>query len=83
MHLLQNVFYKQAMWFIKNILILLFLTVAVSSFAQRKQIDSLKNVLPALKDSARINCLNALSNAYIWVKADSAKLLATQALKEA
>ncbi len=69
--------------FIKNILILLFLTVAVSSFAQKEQMDSLKNVLPALKDSARIDCLNALSNAYIWIDADSARSLATQVLKEA
>lgn len=71
------------MSFIKNILILLFLTVAISSFAQQKQIYSLKNVLPALKDSERIDCLNALSNAYIWVETDSARLLATQALEEA
>jgi len=72
------------MLFIKNVLILLFfLTVAVSSSAQREQIDSLKNVLPALKDSARIDCLNALSNAFIWFNTDSARLLATQVLKEA
>lgn len=72
------------MSFIKNILILLFsVTVTASSFAQREQIDSLENVLPALKDSARIDCLNALSNAYIWVNTDSSRLLATQALKVA
>ncbi len=72
------------MTFIKNILVLLlFLTVGIFSFAQREQIDSLKNVLPTLKDSARINCLSALSNTYIWIEADSARLLAIQALKEA
>ncbi|MEJ7683220.1 MAG: hypothetical protein WKG06_36260 [Segetibacter sp.] len=72
------------MSFIKNILILLFfLTVTVSSFAEREQIDSLKKVLPALKDSARIDCLSALSKAYIWVNTDSSRLLAAQALKAA
>jgi tetratricopeptide (TPR) repeat protein len=33
--------------------------------AQKEKIDSLKKVLPLLKDSARVDCLNALSNAYI------------------
>ena len=71
------------MSFIKIILIQLFLNVAISSFAQREKIDSLKNVLPALKDSERIDCLNAISHAYIWVETDSARLFATQALDEA
>ncbi len=70
--------------FIKNIFILVFfLLVAIFSFAQREKINSLKIVLPALKDSARIDCVNALSKAYVWVKTDSARLLAKQALKEA
>jgi tetratricopeptide (TPR) repeat protein len=47
--------------------ILIFITqifFCVACFAQRKQIDSLKKALPALKDSARIDCLNALSETY-------------------
>ncbi len=34
-------------------------------FAQREEIDSLKKILPALKDSSRIDCMNALSFQYI------------------
>jgi len=75
---------QKAMRFSKNILILLFFSIiSVSSLAQREQIDSLRSVLPALKGSERIDCLNALSNAYIWSDADSARSLATQVLKEA
>ncbi|CAN5421630.1 hypothetical protein BH20BAC1_BH20BAC1_07540 [soil metagenome] len=52
-------------------------------FAQREKIDSLKNILPLLKDSARINCLNKLSETYHWFETDSAAMYAKQALKEA
>src|SRR5258706_9350058 len=34
-------------------------------FAQREKIDSLKKVLPLLHDSARIDCLNELSEIYL------------------
>ena len=34
-------------------------------FAQKHKIDSLRKVLPGLKASARIDCLNQLSNEYI------------------
>src|SRR5690349_11528697 len=34
-------------------------------FAQREKIDSLRKNLPALKDSARIDCLNGLSESYL------------------
>jgi len=53
--------------------ILLFTT----SFAQREAIDSLKRKLPSLYSNARIDCLNALSEAYIglpsWFEAPSPK----------
>jgi hypothetical protein len=39
--------------------------LSLASFAQRENIDSLKKVLPALKDTARIDCLNELSVQYI------------------
>jgi len=59
-------------------------------FAQYKTIDSLKNVLPSLKDIARINCLNDLafeySNPYWnkshYVQTDTALIYATEAKKE-
>ena len=34
-------------------------------FAQREKIDSLKKILPSLKDSGRVDCLNALSESYL------------------
>ena len=37
------------------------------SFAQREKIDSLKKALPSLHDSARVDCLNALCEAYLKV----------------
>ncbi|MFT3701702.1 MAG: histidine kinase [Agriterribacter sp.] len=59
--------------------------------AQVNTIDSLRRLLPSLKDSGRIDCLNKLSNAYyinalaetyIDVHTDTATFLATQALDE-
>jgi tetratricopeptide (TPR) repeat protein len=35
------------------------------SFSQREKIDSLKKILPLLKDSARVDCLNALSESIL------------------
>ena len=37
----------------------------ILSFAQTENIDSLKKLLPSLSDTARIDCLNELSNQYI------------------
>jgi len=54
-----------------------------NAFAQQEKIDSLKNILPLLKDSARVNCLNALGEAYIAIQIDTTLLFAEQALKEA
>jgi hypothetical protein len=43
-------------------IILLFFFLPISGIvAQIKTIDSLKKVLPSLHDTARVNCLNALS----------------------
>jgi tetratricopeptide (TPR) repeat protein len=48
------------------------------------KIDSLKKVLPALKDSARIDCLNALTNEYILIqKKDSAEYYRSLAFEKA
>ncbi len=51
--------------------------------AQREKIDSLKKALPTLKDSARIDCLNALSEVYINTQIDTAEIFDLQALEEA
>jgi tetratricopeptide (TPR) repeat protein len=73
-------------WFI------LFLLVPFLCMSQRNRIDSLKNLLPSLKDSSRIDCLNKLSieyyinalpETYINVQTDSAAMFATQAHCEA
>ncbi|HRH51379.1 MAG TPA: tetratricopeptide repeat protein [Panacibacter sp.] len=57
-------------------------------FAQKEQIDSLKNLLPLLHDSARVNCLNKLSaeyyinalpQTYNYVQTDTARLFALEA----
>ena len=65
---------------------ILFLIILVFScamcFAQRERIDSLKKILPHLKDSGRINCLNELSLAYHEIQADTARMYVNQALKE-
>ena len=37
----------------------------VVCFAQREKIDSLKKILPSLHDSARVDCLNELSETYL------------------
>lgn len=60
-----------------------FIILSTICNAQRERIDSLKKVLPALKDSARIDCLNALSVAYANIQTDTAVIFAVQALEEA
>lgn len=67
---------------------------ALSQNNDQFKIDSLKKVLPSLKDSARVDCLNSLSEAYIglpnWfsptptnTEFDNAEIFALQALEEA
>jgi len=52
-------------------------------FAQKERIDSLIKVLPSLKDTSRIDCLNQLSDAYILTtEKDSAVYYAGLAFKE-
>lgn len=59
----------------------LFCTIAL---AQVREIDSLKKILPALKDTARIDCFNLLSREYIeFEKKDSAEYYTTLAYNEA
>jgi len=52
-------------------------------FAQRDKIDSLQKILPALKDTSRIDCMNALSFQYIRLLVrDSAEYFEAIANKE-
>ena len=71
-----------------------FMCVVVYASAQQKEIDSLRNVLPSLSDTARIDCLLKISFKYghinndsdvlfVYVNSDSAILYAKKALTEA
>ncbi len=49
----------------------------VVCFAQREKIDSLLKILPSLRDTTRIDCLNELSKIYSEMEnKDSAKYFA-------
>jgi len=68
---------KQTFIFIAQIF---FCTVC---FAQREQVDSLRKILPFLKDTSRIDCLNELSFQYIkLLLKDSAEYFENAAHKE-
>ncbi len=63
----------------KYILIVIFLLAAksdgLSQNDERLKIDSIKKILPSLKDTIRIDCLNKLSYFYITSQQkDSAEL---------
>ncbi len=51
-----------------------FLLICIICFSQKEKIDSLKKVLPSLKDSARIDCLNELSTEYMLLEMRSGRL---------
>ena len=61
--------------FIKFHVLVIFLSFFFThvAFGQREKIDSLKKVLPSLHDSARIDCLNGLSGAYLNYNRDTAQ----------
>lgn len=72
--------------------LIIFLLLPVFPKAQRQTIDSLANILPSLKDSGRVDCLNtlaleyyknALPETYINVQTDTAVMLASLAYAEA
>lgn len=77
-------FYKTT--FIKRLSLLIFLFPFLFSticLAQKEKIDSLQKVLPSLKDTARIDCMNALSFQYTrLLKRDSAKYFEVLANRE-
>ena len=51
-------------------------------FDNNKHIDSLRKVLPALKDTGRIKCLNRLAWAYQLDNPDSSRYFSQTALRE-
>jgi tetratricopeptide (TPR) repeat protein len=55
----------------------------VNCFAQKETIDSLKRVLPLLRNSARVDCLNSLGGAYLELNNDTAAYYAALAYTEA
>ncbi len=63
--------------------IAVFVLSPLLSLAQRAKIDSLKNVLPALQDKTRIDCLNNLSLAYSYLDSDSSEAYQQKAFTEA
>ena len=75
--------------------VIIIFTHAVFVSALSQNIDSLKKILPSLHDSARVDCLNELSEIYIgspswWfspaqskIKLDTGEIFALQALEEA
>lgn len=52
-------------------------------WAQQERIDSLKKILPALHHSARVDCLNELTGAYLKSNIDTAEYYAGLAYAEA
>ena len=67
----------------KQILICVTQVLCITCFAQRETIDSLKKILPLLKDTSRIDCINELSFQYTRLLIrDSAEYFESLAYKE-
>ena len=49
------------------------------TYGQRTKIDSMKRALPALHDSALVDCLNVLALAYTYLQTDSAEFYGQKA----
>lgn len=61
-----------------------YLFLSLTCYAQTDKIDSLKRILPSLKDTLRVDCLNAMSYFFILAEQkDSAEYYATLAYNEA
>lgn len=50
---------------------------------QSEKLDSLKKLLPSLRDTSLVNCLNQLCSSYLEVHTDSAMFFASKAILEA
>ena len=77
-------FYKAAYFKRITFFILFFLFIfSARCFGQRNQVDSLQKILPSLKDTSRIDCMNELSAQYIRLLIrDSAEYFEALAYKE-
>ena len=64
-------------------LVILQFVLCIDCLAQDEKLDGLKKLLPTLKDTSLVDCLNELSSSYIEVHTDSAVLFASQAILEA
>ena len=82
-HICRWLFAKKKFFYPEGLSFFILAFFICTLLAQREKIDSLKNVLPALKDAARIDCLNALSKAHVCHQTDSSKMFAQKALEEA
>ncbi|MBA4053089.1 MAG: hypothetical protein C0490_00090, partial [Marivirga sp.] len=63
------------------LLILQFL-LCVDGLTQREKLDGLKKILPTLKDTSLVDCLNELCSSYMEIHTDSALLFASKAMSE-
>jgi tetratricopeptide (TPR) repeat protein len=74
----------RANYSMKKRVVILIMQIFVCSvcFAQTEKIDSLKKALPLLRDSARVDCLNALCGTYLNLENDSAGYFADQSYAE-
>ena len=68
---------------LRSILLIPHLFICTICLPQREKIDRLEKILPSLKDSARIDCLNELTEAYHEIQTDTARIYGNQALNEA
>jgi tetratricopeptide (TPR) repeat protein len=64
------------------IVIVLSFLFRINAFTQQEKIDSLTKLLPLLRDSARVDCLNKLGAIYQETQTDSALFYSYKALSE-
>ena len=60
-----------------------FVLVNIPALGQRAKIDSLEKILPSLKETALVDCLNALSLVYSYINIDTAKSYSQKAYARA
>ncbi len=67
----------------KYFTVIFFTCTVASALAQLKNVDSLKKILPSLKDTARIDCLNEIAFHYLSLhNVDSVNIYITPAYEE-
>jgi tetratricopeptide (TPR) repeat protein len=63
--------------------VILQLSLCVDCFGQGEKLDSIKKLLPTVRDTALVDRLNELSSSYIEINTDSTLLFASKAISEA